>query len=290
MTTAFPHIDPEEEQRRIEEALRPVVAAVLDVVNFTLPDETQAKFERIVEGIRAKPPWVARLLPQDGGPNWYLKFGDGVSWSLREGLGASYYHAENAATLEQRAVKAAANALERLEPGDHPSVKQIYTRKLNYEYQAYRLALRRTLDYLAVTVCAFFKRPCNSINGVEKALKKATDELDRRDRIVPCVNQVRVDLADIIGVGFLSVRDQIAHWAAVEAGTLAIHWGKNLTAVSMAKGGEKLDPWVFSFEPPRPINYGVTTGFHRLGLKLREQIERVETAIFAVLGELGFPA
>jgi hypothetical protein len=36
------NIDPEEEQRRIEEALRPVVAAVLDVVNFTLPEETWA--------------------------------------------------------------------------------------------------------------------------------------------------------------------------------------------------------------------------------------------------------
>src|SRR5207247_716489 len=96
----FPDIDPEEERRRIDEALRPVVAAVLAVVNPPLPDETGAKLERIADDIRAKPSCVARLLPQrEGLPNWYLKFGNGVSWSLREGLGASYYHAENVASL-----------------------------------------------------------------------------------------------------------------------------------------------------------------------------------------------
>lgn len=288
---AFPHIDPEEEQQRHEAALQPVIEAVLEVVNFRLPDEIHERFERIVEEIRARPPCVARLLPkEEGKTNWYLKFGNGVSWSLREGLGASHYHAENAAALEQQAVEAAAGGLDKLEAPDWASQKPIYTRKLNYEYQAWRFALRRTLDYLGFTVCAFWKKPCNSINGVRKALEDARDELERRDRVVAAVDRVRADLADIIGVESWSVRDQIAHWEALEAGTLDILWDKNLTGVSMARGAENLDPWVFSFDPPMPINYGAAIGFHRLVVVLRKEIRRVENAVFDVLRELGFPA
>jgi hypothetical protein len=287
---AFPHIDPDEEIRRHEQALRPVRDAVLEVVDFALPEEVAARFNRIEVEIRAKPPAVARLVRKEGDRrNWYLTFGNGVVWSVREGLGASHYHAANAADLEERVVQAAADELAKLEPPDWPSVKPIWTRKLNYEYQAYRFALRRTLDYLAVAVCAFFKQECNSINGVSKALKNASEELERRDCVVARVSRARDDLEDIIGIGKMSLRDEIAHWEAVDAGIFKIHWGKNFTIASLAEGGERLQPWLFSSDEP-PRNYGAAIGFHRLAPRLRAELERVETAVFEILAELGFPA
>lgn len=261
--------------------------AVCEVVDFHLPHETMSRFSRIIEEIERKPPMVARLTEAGGSRrDWYSRFGNGVAWSVYEGLAASYYHAENAEELEARMVRRCTDALEKLEAPDWPSVTELYTHKLNFEYQAFQLAARRTLDYLSVAVAAFFKTDCSSINDLTGALKQR--ELPEvRDRVVACVEGAREDLADVIEKP--NVRDEIAHYEAVEAGTLKIMWGKNMTIVSLAAGGEKLDSWMFSTDP-RPRRYGSSIGFLRLAPRLRHRLARVERFVFSVLAELGLPS
>ena len=286
VNTPFPDIDPEEEKARHHKALEPVREAVREVVHFTLPDEISGRLNLIVEEIEGKPPALARLTEEGGSRrDWYFRFGDGISWSVREGLGASYYHAGNAEEIEAEMMKRCTDALEALEAPDWPSVTRLYTRKLNYEYQAFQFALRRTLDYLARAAAAFFKTECASINGLAKALDR-TDFPEISGRVIACVEGAREDLADVIEKP--NVRDQIAHYEAVEAGQLNIHWGKNFTIVSLAAGGEKFSPFMFSTNPP-PRRYGSSIGFHRLAPALRNQLERVEQLVFDVLAELGFP-
>jgi hypothetical protein len=286
-STPFPGIDPDEERARHHEALRPVRDAARKVVHFELPDGIAGRLNRIVEEIERKPPMLERLTVEGGSRrDWYFRFGDGISWSVREGLGASYYHAGNAEEIEATMMKRCTDALEELEAPDWPSVTRLYTRKLNYEYQAFQFALRRTLDYLARAAGAFFKTECTSINGLAKALEQ-TDFLEISGRVIARVEGARANLADVIEKP--NVRDQIAHYEAVEAGQLNIHWGKNFTIVSLAAGGEKFSPFMFSTNAP-PRRYGSSIGFLRLTPALRSQLERVERLVFDVLAELGFPS
>jgi hypothetical protein len=289
---AFPGIDPEEESARHHGALRPVRHVVREVVDFSLPDETVERFVGIRDQIISKPPMVARLT-HDGESrrNWYLRFGNMVSWDIPEGLGAAHYHAGRAEAFESELLQRCTDALEELAPQapDWPSVTRLYTRKLNYEYQAFQFALRRTLDYVSVAGAAFFKRECARITDLPRVLSREgePEETEMRERLVACVENGRESLADVIEKG--NVRDQIAHYEAVEAGTLNIHWGKNFTIVSLAEGGEKLDPWTFSSEPP-PRRYGSSIGFIRLTPRLCDRLERVERFVFSALEELGFPS
>jgi hypothetical protein len=121
--TPFPGIDPDEERERHHQALEPVREAVREVVHFALPDAISTRLKHVVEEIERKPPIVARLTEEGGSRrDWYFRFSDGISWSVREGLGASHYHAANAEALEAEMMQRCTETLEQLEALDWPSV------------------------------------------------------------------------------------------------------------------------------------------------------------------------
>jgi hypothetical protein len=156
------------------EKLGPVRAAVIGVVNFDLPESTHAKFEQIAEIARREPPELARLRPEDEkSKNWYQAFFNGIGY-LKDGLSASYFHLDNIEGLEAEVLRRCGEALSELDPPDEPVTMAMRTPRIDYESEAFRFALRRTLEYLAVTLAAFFKAEPSSIRKLRKALKKQT--------------------------------------------------------------------------------------------------------------------
>jgi hypothetical protein len=94
-----------------------------------------------------------------------------------------------------------------------------YTRALDIEYQAFILAIRRCLDYLACALACFFLREADSFRTFPKSIAKtrfpevAASLTEAHARHVP-------QLEFVLAPGRKSVRHRIAHYEFVSAGTV----------------------------------------------------------------------
>jgi hypothetical protein len=268
--------------------IEPSFAAVQELVGFDLPPRTQEKFAALGSFLveRPLPPQLARLTPE-GGSNrdWFTRVQNTAVHDVQEGLSASYYHRENIETLEHGIIDRCAGGLSDLPAPPQPITTALRARKLNFEYQAFRFALRRTLDYLAVAVAAFFKAEPRSINNLAKALRGADDRA-RADRVLARVESARDSLAAVLEKP--NVRDRIAHWEAVDAGVVNILRDSNLgTLISIAGGGEEITPFVFSTDAEFESHGKTVIGFIRLTPLLSEQLVLTEALVFDTYRDLG---
>ncbi|MBP1473510.1 hypothetical protein J7I44_04315 [Frateuria sp. MAH-13] len=107
---------------------------------------------------------------------------------------------------------------------------------LDFEYQAFILALRRCLDYLARAVCTYFKNDFHSFRRLSKFLEKLTPIevsaplIEVHQRYVPNFEFVLSDGER------KSLRDRISHYGYVQAGTVNL----SRRGFLLAGGGENL--------------------------------------------------
>lgn len=187
-------------------------AALREVVGDPLPSAQTVRLNEIVERWRDPvDPALTRLTAQGGSRrDWLAALRSGTQ-SVRDGMTACHYHVARIEQIENEVI-----AFCERRDGLFPEGRDTSFRipPLSAEYAALQFALRRTLDYTAVAVAAFFK----THGGSFRHLGRTVDGREPTD----CSNAVKsrlddADLSSVLGTeqGH-SVRDQLAHQQAVE--------------------------------------------------------------------------
>lgn len=202
---------------------------------------------------------------------------------VRHGLNAAHYHHGRLAQIESELISVVRQNTEvfthKIAEGFGPTTTGFSCQPLSFEYQAFLLAERRTLEYLAVAVAKFFVCECHRIRRLDKAIRGAEPRA-HRERVI-----ARLD-RELAAFGLArderrSARDRVAHWEAVEAGV----W--NVTAFS----DDKVVIFLAADEAELP---GMKTRYpldHAQQPNLREtldaRLERLTNLILGMYEDLG---
>lgn len=198
---------------------------VTNIAGLTLPSTTTERLDAVDQRLNIEPLPVAlaHLLRSDvNKPDWLAR----LRWCIadfRDGLAATYYHLENTYRIELQAARFAAAHL--------PNPDMIRgttgggdTRRIDAEFHAFVFAGRRTMEYFANAVSAFFKMRTSSIRDLPGLLKKASPQ-----EVAVRVNQLlRPESLDLFVSkdgkegDKKSLRDRLAHEAWVTSGSLNI--------------------------------------------------------------------
>ncbi|MBI1923275.1 hypothetical protein HYR99_03390 [Candidatus Poribacteria bacterium] len=271
--------------------LRPYLETFGKAASFELPEPTKKKFLSVHSLITTTPQLatLSRLTIEGGSrKDWLKRFTSAVLDDVQEGLAASYYHLANIEHIEQEVISAALSTLAHLEQKIGTTVGGGNTRKLNFEYQAFAFSIRRTMEYLAASVNAFFKRDGNRIRDLVASIKGA-EPTELREKVRTKAEKLLQGLQDLLPPSRddLSVRDQLAHWKTVPAGHLNVTWTPTGILVGFAGGGQNINPW--EAESGLELKYeemgGI--GFMQLTPVLQDQIMRVDNLIFSLYSEMG---
>ena len=134
---------------------------------------------------------IGHLAPREGKPDWRGRLGRRRGHAL-EGLAVAHYHYTRTLEIE-RDITTMLRSLETPLPS---STMGFASRKLNAEYQAFVFALRRSMEYFAAAMGAFFKTDCRRIRDLEGAIV-GREPLERSEKTIEIV------LATLAGLPYL---------------------------------------------------------------------------------------
>lgn len=222
--------------------LNPTIAAVYNEINevtgFDLTEEDLAPFDYFMRFLRR--PGASELYSwrtDEKNRHWFDKVFKIVS-DTQLSLCCVKYHYENIYRLELQVRAAVEKHDYRTVLGERAVFAGGDTKKLDFEYQAFVLAYRRCLEYLALGLCAYFHIKSSSFRKMPKTLQNVR----KRDRHV-AEALIKVHQAFKEEFSFVlssesrpSTRDRISHYEYVSAGVV------NLTPQGfvLAGGGEDL--------------------------------------------------
>jgi hypothetical protein len=223
--------------------------------------------------LQTDPSSVSHLQPIEGKRDWLAEFKARLFESFREGLAIARYHLDQAELIETRIRGIAEKQEAALLPSDG-MVLGLSCRPLVAEYQAFEMALRRSLEYLAGAISAYFKTDGNRIRTLAKAVK------DREPAAASAAVVARLhaaDLEQLIGSrsGSKSVRDRVAHHESVSPGVVNI--------------GRKSDGslWVRLHGDAEDLNPLGSEETQTLSEALEKRIQRVEDLALDLFQDLG---
>jgi len=207
--------------------------------------------------------------------------------SVGHGLAACHYHLSRLEEVERQVqdMLLREKAVSLLQDG---VVIGRGTPTIDFEYHAFAFAIRRTLEYAAQSVGAFFKTQAYRIRDLERSISRGSPE-DLRDRIQQRLRSSLPALRDILPDDSQppSVRDRLAHYEAVPCGVLNIGRRGDKLVVGFWGGGEKLN-WFGS--GPKGLVPGEEKEFltlHMLSPVLKRQLSKVEGLVMGMYSDLG---
>ena len=92
---------------------------------------------------------------------------------MQEGLAAAHYHLQNLEAIESGAHIHALHNLPNLLPKRGGSIIGGSSLRLDFEYQAFIFALRRTLEYSAHSIAAYFKTEVKGFRKLARTIGEA---------------------------------------------------------------------------------------------------------------------
>ncbi|HET6571920.1 MAG TPA: hypothetical protein VFG58_10590 [Solirubrobacterales bacterium] len=235
---------------------------------------SDAKLDAVWEFLQTEPPSLAHLEPVAGKRDWLGEMKEGIFGDFREGLATARYHLDRAELIENRITEIATQHEGDLFGQGNVGIG-LHSRPLVAEYQAFEMALRRSLEYLAHAVAAYFKTDGSRIRSLadtisgrqpEKACRAATMRLEG------------ANIEELIGPksGPKSVRDRVAHHESVSPGVVNV--------------GRKPDGtlWVRLHGDAEDLNASDPHGeTETLSDVLTERIERAEVLALGLFEDLG---
>lgn len=239
--------------------------------------------------LESTPASLAHLEHNSGsGPDWLARCRHGILSNVQEGLYSSLYHLTRVEQIESAMLAIAKRHAPNLAMRKGSGAGGGNSRALNAEYQAFAFAIRRTLEYLAVAAAAYFKTDCHSFRRLSAAVGSRGPENKSAALQAFFITHLQ-SISDVIPEdkhNDRSLRDRLAHWESVPAGSFSISrapWGYD---VALIGGGHDLP----AFRPPpakadNSPEGGMVT-YTALGPLLRDQFERVERTIYGVLDAL----
>ncbi len=214
------------------------------VASYELPDGMRARFLALWQySCIDHPKLLDRLLPTDGARrNWHDAFVNAVLGDVQEGVAAMEFHLEEIRVIESQLVAGISAAAQRLHVDEPLTGAGGNSRRLDFAYQAHIFAARRTLEYFAGFVTAFFKQENPGFRHLAERLSRARP-VELRDAALSALRDHDVVRDRVLSEGNTrSVRDCIAHWNTVPAGVVNVHIDADGGCrVFLAGGGENLD-------------------------------------------------
>ncbi len=260
------------------------------VAAFELPKETTCFFVSLGKklAITSTSPSISHLaVPSEKGRNWLNECRKSFESDVQGGLAACYFHVQRIESIERQLAIAALECIPELKMLPGTGYGSGNTRVLDIEYQAAYFALRRTLEYTAVATAAFFRSDCHRIKALDKTLANREPAKVRQ-----LVEEVLHGLPTLLP-GLISedraksrgVRDKLAHWESIAAGTLNISCHSDGVTVGLAGGGEELNFWFDTFKTE--IRHQNGLGVLLLGPLMRRQLVCVEALVRDLVRALG---
>ena len=257
-----------------------------DIAGFELPKSTKKKFQSFHAHITAKPQ-LKSLAHLDSGDkqkrSWSSRFTNTVLCDVQEGIAACYYHLEMVNKIENEIINLSKEIVPILQfyPG---SLGGGNIRCLDFEYQAFAFAIRRTLDYFAKSVAEFFKSDAHQFSKLTKTIRDKSPECTR-DRIIATLDQTHPTISDLLSLreDQRSIRDKLAHWKAVGTGgfhLIITEKGKFVNIPGVRKSSRTLDKKFLEELTGFKFELAVTSTLH-------DQLSCVESMIFQIYSDMG---
>jgi hypothetical protein len=251
--------------------------------SFELSESMRRLYEEIcsVKNRRENLMWPDHLVKAPGEPDWMTRFWTALLNHTIEGYGATLYHYERLAEIEQQIVRAA-DSLKDIPVGYSTSyMGGGNLRVFEYEYQAYLMAYRRTLEYLAQAICSYFKVEGKRIRGVEKKIKDCEPRqvCERLVAVLDTHLKAMVDFLPKKGDPD-SKRDELAHGKPVKLGERNIRYGETDIEIFFAptmESYEKLPESRMIYQGARKVMV-----CHIVNDHVKLQMDRLENLIRAV--------
>jgi hypothetical protein len=212
-----------------EPIVRDYLHHVERVAGFSLPPSLDRLFSQHRKYFAVNP--IADL----DGTKWFKKYSGAMFHSCQGAVTAVLYHQSNLSQLERNVLsfRQLSKLLERL---DRTTIGGGKTQKLDFEYQAFVFAFRRSLDYFARGVACLLKQEFPSFRRLPVILERNRDRKWVQDLLI-----IHGKYVPLLGT-FLSdetkrsTRDELAHYCHVPAGCLNV----NAKGVCLFGGGEDL--------------------------------------------------
>lgn len=166
---------------------------------------------------------------------WYHRLVNGILGDVQNTMACALYHHERLVTIERQVMEGIERYNYRNALGN-TTVGLGNTLVWDFEYQAFILAVRRCLDYLARAICAYFKNDFHSFRRLGEFLR-------RQDR--PLVTTSLIEFHEKHSAKFdfvlsegtrKSIRDRISHYGYVPVGCINL----SQRGFMLVGGGEEL--------------------------------------------------
>ncbi|HEY6803758.1 MAG TPA: hypothetical protein VI306_09285 [Pyrinomonadaceae bacterium] len=278
--------------QRVAELMRlhEAVNATARPATFELPTAIQQKFLQIHSFFISKPQHeLLRRLTVEGGArsDWLTSFLNAVLMDVQEGLACCYYHLHNLEEIESQVIATALSEFATIEFKPGSGVGGGNTRKLNFEYQAFNFAIRRTLEYLAKSINLFFKREGTSFKRLAHTIRGA-DAVVLSDSVIERTEKLREELKEFFSEGqYQSVRDTLAHIKTIPAGHLFARPFQNAIEVKFSVFDQSPDDADFATERVITTTDSTVFGFLRITPSMMSKLTKVENAIFELYELIG---
>jgi len=166
---------------------------------------------------------------------WYHRFANGILGDVQNSFACVLYHHGRILNIESSVIEAVEKFNYRQVLG-RSTVALGNTLAWDFEYQAFILAFRRCLDYLARAICTYFRNDFHSFRKLGPYLEKAAPE--SLGRLLAPLHAKYNDKFDfVLSDGERkSIRDKISHYEYVPAGTINL----SRCGFMVAGGGEQL--------------------------------------------------
>ena len=213
-------------------------SVVESITGYTLKEFDRTPFLNFHEYItNPQPDFITNWRNDPAQEKWYHKFTNGILSDVQNTFACVLYHYDHIINMEQAVIKG-------IKKYNYKNVLKSSTfvigntLALDFEYQAFILAVRRCLDYLARAISAYFKNDFHSFRKFGEFLKKKDSPLLTK-HLIDLHAQYIEKFEFVLSKGDRkSVRDQISHYGYISAG--CINLGQK--GLILAGGGEKLGP------------------------------------------------
>ncbi len=182
-----------------------------------------------------QPDFISEWRNDETQEKWYHRFANGILGDVQNAFACALYHYERLVAIEQSVMEGIERHNYRRVIGNS-TIGLGNTLVWDFEYQAFILAFRRCLDYLARAICAYFKNDFHSFRKLGRFL----ENLNR-----PVVTKPLIDLHRKYSTKFdfvlsdgnrKSVRDKISHYEYVPVGCINL----SQRGFMLVGGGEEL--------------------------------------------------
>jgi hypothetical protein len=193
------------------------VRAISEVLGYDIPEERKASFQCFGEFVVTPlfhnlPHWAGNLTARRN--KWYFGCSVGIQSHVRGALAAAHYHADRLGTIQEEVN----GIIDHFAAGDMGCIG--YTWVLDIEYHAFILAIRRGLDYLACALACFFKQQSDSFRRFPSSIARPKLYPEVAAALIEAHARHVAHLQFVLDEGPKSVRNRIAHWEFVSAGSV----------------------------------------------------------------------